>query len=421
MSQEPVSTNPKDEVTRLKLQNAELTAALAQAHQTMEQQRRELEWLHQFDRQFSRSDDLNKILEHVLSWLKKNTGADYVLVARWDERRQALEVLMFQGFTLEREFQVGSKLVLPIYLMPKEYVERQNTGILFDPTNSNMVCELRLLDGALVGVLWLQRHSGIEFSAEEKRLARMLADRLSLSLHMATLLQRVQDLNTRRVQLFRMLSHDLRQPLTVLSGYLDLMQHAIKKDNWDFVSQYMPSAIKGAEDLKQLLEEVLLMERVANQSAEDWKQLSLLSLLQQAIDKMRPQADLQHHQLEINLPNNPAEVRGQEIELREAFGNLLNNAIKYTPDGGKIQVSLQLEGERWVYRVKDNGYGIAPERQTRLFEPFFRAQQPGTEAIKGTGLGLSLVKTIVEKHGGQVFFTSTVGQGSEFGFWLPVR
>jgi signal transduction histidine kinase len=115
----------------------------------------------------------------------------------------------------------------------------------------------------------------------------------------------------------------------------------------------------------------------------------------------------------------PADCKGLSLELKEAAGNLIANAIKYTPAEGVIKVSLTSDNGHWVFKVVDNGYGIDPARQERLFESFYRAQQPGTENIKGTGLGLSLVKEIIVKHDGEVFFESTPGKGSTFGFWLP--
>ncbi len=106
-------------------------------------------------------------------------------------------------------------------------------------------------------------------------------------------------------------------------------------------------------------------------------------------------------------------------QLRQAIANLIGNAVKYTPDEGRVDVRFAQGGQRLHFSVRDTGYGISPERQARLFERFYRAREPGTDHIPGTGLGLSLVKTVIERHGGQVWFESEVGAGSTFGFWLP--
>jgi signal transduction histidine kinase len=100
------------------------------------------------------------------------------------------------------------------------------------------------------------------------------------------------------------------------------------------------------------------------------------------------------------------------------MNNLLGNAIKYTPDGGTITINIYTEEDRFYFTVKDTGYGIPADQQLHIFEANFRA--PATAHIGGTGVGLSLVKEVIERHGGQVWFTSEEGHGSTFGFWLPL-
>jgi signal transduction histidine kinase len=112
-------------------------------------------------------------------------------------------------------------------------------------------------------------------------------------------------------------------------------------------------------------------------------------------------------------------VRGNTTQLRQAITNLVGNGIKYTPDNGRIQVSLTRHDKRLNFEVEDNGYGISQEKQNSLFQRFYRAHEPGTDHIPGTGLGLSLVKAVIERHGGEVRVKSDPGKGSTFGFWLP--
>jgi signal transduction histidine kinase len=113
-------------------------------------------------------------------------------------------------------------------------------------------------------------------------------------------------------------------------------------------------------------------------------------------------------------------LKGDFERLREAIKNLLDNASKYTPEGGSITITASSEEERFTFSVKDNGYGIPADQQSAIFQPYFRARNVATQHISGTGVGLSLVKEIVERHGGQVWFISKEGEGSTFGFWLPI-
>ena len=113
-------------------------------------------------------------------------------------------------------------------------------------------------------------------------------------------------------------------------------------------------------------------------------------------------------------------IFGSEIQLQQAYSNFIGNAVKYTPPEGDITVRAWVENSQFMFEVEDNGYGIPSDRQERIFERFYRAHAPGTEKITGTGLGLSLVKTVVERHGGEVWLQSEEGIGSIFGCALPL-
>jgi signal transduction histidine kinase len=113
-------------------------------------------------------------------------------------------------------------------------------------------------------------------------------------------------------------------------------------------------------------------------------------------------------------------VVGDPVRLKQAIGNLLDNAVKYTPEGGSIWVRMRLDEQRILIEVQDTGYGIPAAAQAKLFQRFYRIQIPGAENVIGTGLGLSLVKAVVEQHGGRVAAESEEGQGSTFRLWLPI-
>jgi signal transduction histidine kinase len=114
------------------------------------------------------------------------------------------------------------------------------------------------------------------------------------------------------------------------------------------------------------------------------------------------------------------QIQGDRYLLPETVINLITNAIKYTGEGGHVSVKLHTENDRAVFEVEDTGFGIPEDQQANLFQPFFRAKTKETRSINGTGLGLHLVKSIIEHHRGQMRFHSIYGQGSTFGFDLPL-
>jgi signal transduction histidine kinase len=124
--------------------------------------------------------------------------------------------------------------------------------------------------------------------------------------------------------------------------------------------------------------------------------------------------------LESDISHDQLLVQADPAQIHEAMINLIDNAIKYTPDGGRVVVRVCRENHYARFEVQDNGYGIPEGMQGRLFEPFYRAKSKETIAIDGTGLGLHLVRNIIERYGGSMIVHSVYGEGSTFGFLLPV-
>ena len=250
---------------------------------------------------------------------------------------------------------------------------------------------------------------------------RSAADLRDHANKLQTLYSRLSQLEQLKSDMMRMAAHDLRGPLGIISGYLDLME----VDADDLTEEHLGYVAEMQESVQRMfdmLEDLLSLERIEHMvDVEAMDPFDLKEEVAAAVDDYRPQAERKGQTLHLHAP--PAEtyaVRGDTIQIQKAITNLLNNAIKYTPDGGRIDVRLRCDEEgRVVFEVEDNGYGIPPDQQDQLFRPFFRAQTDETRAIKGTGLGLHLVKNIIERHKGSMIFHSKYQEGSTFGFRLP--
>ncbi len=408
------------ELAQLQEKNKQLEAELQQAKLKLAEQQLEVALLHQFDREMARSSDINFILEYGLNWVMERTEAQHGLIAKWVAERRYFQVLISQGQPMGEIHEVGNTLELPDHLKPETTIEDGDTELMFSEDKRCLVADLRQPDMNLIGVLLLQRSDReFNFKEDEKYFTKNVANRLAISLHQTTLLNNVQALNQHRARLFRLLSHDLRQPLTVLMGYIQLADFALKQNNTEVLSGYIEQIGKGASDLSDLLEEVLLLDRLQEIRRNTWETISLNQVCERALEKHYSMISLKGHKLDIDFTDEDSRCRGLSLYMREAVSNLISNAVKYTPDKGQIKLRLWGQDNRWHFEVIDSGYGISPDKQKHLFEPFFRAQEPGTQDIKGTGLGLNLVKEIIEQHGGEVYFQSELGKGSTFGFWVP--
>jgi signal transduction histidine kinase len=157
------------------------------------------------------------------------------------------------------------------------------------------------------------------------------------------------------------------------------------------------------------------------QNKANCDEVDLNELVGKLAHESQPQAERKKQRFNVVLADVPAPICVDLSQVREAIDNIIGNAIKYTPDSGTVTVTMKIEGKRGVFEVKDTGYGVAPDEQARLFQPFFRASNARESSIEGTGLGLHLVKNIIERHGGKMRFESKLGEGSTFGFELPLQ
>lgn len=212
-------------------------------------------------------------------------------------------------------------------------------------------------------------------------------------------------------------AHELRAPLTALQSFLlSLLKGYIPSDQQQRVLQ---QAVGRSQELLDLVDDLLKLAAVkSEQEMKRWEVLSLADPLEKVFSLLKTQADEKGLTLIVEVHQNPL-VKADREQMGQLWTNLISNAIKYTPPGGRIRVALEEEKGWAVGMVEDTGIGIAPEDKTRIFEEFYRTRQAKEMEPRGTGLGLPLVKRIVEGHGGSIEVQSALGQGSRFVFRLP--
>jgi signal transduction histidine kinase len=274
----------------------------------------------------------------------------------------------------------------------------------------------------VVGVaLALESRHDRHFSEEERMMVEALGSQIASALRQARLYAEVRDLEEIKSHMLRMASHDLRNPLSVAINYFEMLLDTLGSYAFnDRQKRYIQSVRDAHQTMRMLIEDLLTLEKIESEREAGWQVVNFNELVAAELEAQRDAIALKRHTLTTQLPSTPLRVRGNASQLQRAIGNLIDNAIKYTPDGGLIQVRLSAKERRLLFEVQDNGYGISKERQERLFSSFYRAREPGTEHISGTGLGLSLVRTVIERHGGKVWVNSEAGIGSIFSFWLPL-
>jgi PAS domain S-box-containing protein len=232
--------------------------------------------------------------------------------------------------------------------------------------------------------------------------------------------ERLRGLDRMKDEFVALVSHELRTPLTSIRGYVELIQDD---------AELLPSETRGfldvvdrnAERLIHLVGDLLVMAQVEGDMLSfDWAEVDLAPLIARCIEAAGPAAEHAEVELAFDCPRTTS-MTSDPMRLAQLVDNLVSNAIKFTPKGGRVEVDVAAGEDTVVIEVRDTGLGISLEEQGQLFDRFFRTQAATDNAISGTGLGLSIAKAIVDAHRGSIGVESVEGRGTTFHVELPVE
>ncbi|MEX2306116.1 MAG: ATP-binding protein [Pirellulales bacterium] len=223
----------------------------------------------------------------------------------------------------------------------------------------------------------------------------------------------------RKDEFLAMLGHELRNPLAPILNAVQLLR--LQRGESGHQQQACAIIERQVGQLVHLVDDLLEVSRISTGRIHlQQKQLDMRAIVECGVETVRAFIEQHRHVLAVRLPPAPIWIDGDSARLEQVVVNLLNNAAKYTKDGGQIWLSLQQDGNEAVLQVRDSGVGIAPDLMPHIFDLFTQAERSLARSQGGLGIGLSLVQRLVELHGGTVAASSAVGQGSEFVVRLPV-
>ncbi|WP_246210656.1 sensor histidine kinase [Nocardioides piscis] len=236
------------------------------------------------------------------------------------------------------------------------------------------------------------------------------------------LLEELRELAGYKSRLIATISHELKNPLTSIRAHVELVEAEAESGSCAAPSlpESIPAIGRAVTRMSGLVDDLLVLAEVGDPtSVLDPGPVDLRRLLDDVLDLLRVTLDQEGLEVDLTYPAGPVWAWGEASELYRVGANLISNAVKYTPSGGTISISLGCVPDGVELIVADTGLGISPEDQDRLFQEFFRSTNPAALALPGTGLGLSIVHRIIERHGGEIRVSSALGAGAAFTVRLP--
>ena len=239
------------------------------------------------------------------------------------------------------------------------------------------------------------------YGPEDLALASDLAGRAAIAIDNARLYRDVQENNRRKNEFLAMLAHELRNPLAPIRNAVEILRMLdIPEPNLQWANDVIARQV---EHLVRLVDDLLDISRITGGKIQlRMEPVDVSVAVARAVETSRPLIDGRRHELIVTIPPQPIYVRADLVRLAQVLANLLNNAAKYTEEGGRIALEVTQVGDEVVFRVRDNGIGIAPEMVSSVFDLFIQVDRSLDRSQGGLGVGLTLVRQLVEMHGGSV-------------------
>ena len=395
------------------------------------------------------TNDPQEIANHVVSGFGRTFKADHVVLATFEDHRVPVITARWHRRGLAE---------LPADALPPEDEARATADALWAGTEtlSADASEAVVHSGAKpapaipgatstlavpigegnssLGIIWIAvMDSHRTWSRAELGLIQHVAGNAAYGLiqsHLISSQQQVvkqlRELDKAKTDFLATVNHELRTPLTSIMAYLDMIQESTEHPVSKEVHQMLDIVVRNTERLRTLIEDMLSVSRGGlDTTAMQLSPVRLGQTLDLVAAALRPLATLQNVTIDVGpVPEDP-EVLADEVQLQQVFTNLVSNAIKFTPSGGRIEVGSEshaaADGSKWAtVRIADTGIGISSDEINHVFTRFYRASNAMNGAIPGTGLGLAISKDIVDRHGGRIDVASTLGSGTTVTVSLPL-
>ncbi len=285
-----------------------------------------------------------------------------------------------------------------------------------------------LREDHLLGGLVVYRNSAGEFSPQVIDLLKTFATQSALAIQNARLFREIEDKSRQlevasqhKSEFLANMSHELRTPLNAIIGFSEVLAERMFGEVNDKQAEYLADILDSGRHLLALINDILDLSKIeAGRMELNLSEFDLPTAIDNTMTLLRERAHRREITLERTLDERLGKMHADERKVKQVLLNLLSNALKFTPEGGRIDVRARMFDSSAEISVTDTGVGIAPEDQATVFEEF-RQVGASSKKVEGTGLGLAISRKFIELHGGRIWVESEVGKGSRFAFTVPLK
>ncbi|MBE2220201.1 MAG: GAF domain-containing protein [Anaerolineae bacterium] len=398
-----------------------------QTDQALARRVEELSIFQRIDQQLNQSLDLNAVLSSALGWAMRHTTADSGSIGLIEETEEGELVLHLLVDTHsdedEQRFVPVNHPILAQVLAEKQAVFTQHVSeaqaIDGSPAQVQL-CVPILREGQVRGLITLESQTAVAIDEVDKEFVERLADRAAVAIENASLYEKIAAANQSKSEFISIVTHELRLPMTSIKGYTDLIISGMTGELNEQQKQFMEVIKRNLGRMSVLISDLSDINRMeSGRMAFEFGTFDIRDTVEDVVDSLRERLDTRNQTLKVDVQPDVTAVYADFRRVNQVLTNLLSNANKYTPDGRQVVIQVLQENGRAQIAVIDSGIGISPENQAKLFTQFFRAEDEAVREQAGWGLGLSIVKKMVEAQGGEIWFKSTLGEGSTFAFTVP--
>ncbi|TLN14700.1 GAF domain-containing protein, partial [bacterium] len=394
----------------------------------------ELQVMQRIDRELNTSLDISRAMRITLEWAMRQSGATAGLVIMVQEA--SLQIMASQGYTNELETCAEGRMPSNQFMLD-EVVESGTPRQLTVPRKRlpsrgarvQTVIPIRR-ETSTTGLILLESSLAEPYREELMSFLLRLSDHASIAIANAQLYAAVQAANLAKSEFVSFVAHELKNPMTSIKGYTELLAVGAVGPINEAQTNFLSTIRSNIDRMNTLISDLNDVSKIeVGRMRLDFKAIRLADVVDEINRSTRKQIEEKSQNLNIDLPQDLPLLWADRVRLTQVLVNLVSNANKYTDKSGDIVLSAERTANQWDPQgaaevvhiwVKDNGIGISDEDQKKIFQKFFRSEDPKTREAPGTGLGLNITRSLVEMQGGKIWFDSEYRVGTTFHITVPV-